>query len=320
MKHPLFKDMGQDYPIHLETQFDRILVKLETLWGTSLADVYLSELIIDRRGGRQGFPEAVLGDLIRICEFRELQSFRSVERKEDAIEQLRIRGAMRNEVGFLRALNAGDKDLVDLYLRSGIALPPDDGWGVPLLQSALKKGHTIVAKILLDAGVDVNSRDKLGLTPLHVACGKPTSGYRDVAEALIERGANVNVRDPLGNTPLLLALTGGMFDIALLLIDRGANIYVTSRKGETPLSLAQRSDRPDAIAVVKAIENRPQAFGGQRPSEIAPSPSSTLDGLETAELYDAQPSTACNLDLPETSDLASASGWEDESETASAAP
>jgi ankyrin repeat protein len=91
------------------------------------------------------------------------------------------------------------------------------------------------------------------LTPLLLACGKTTPGYRVVSEALIAKGANLNVRDVIGNTPLLLAISGGRFDIAKLLVERGANISILSQKGESPLELAQRSKAPEALQVVNAL-------------------------------------------------------------------
>jgi tankyrase len=256
MKNPLFEDMGKDYPVHLEAQFGRILRKIEELWDSPRLDEYFSDLLIDKRGGRQGFPEAVLKDLIMIREYRDVATFRAVERKEDAIFQLQAKGVPFNRDGFMKAFEAGDKELVDLFVRAQLALPLCDDQGTPLLLSALKKGHTIVARIVLGAGADVYSRDKLGLTPLLVACGKTTTGYRVIAEGLIARGANVNVHDPLGNTPLLLALTGGMFDIARLLIEQGADVSVASRHGETPLSLARKSDSPEAAEIIDMLIGR----------------------------------------------------------------
>lgn len=57
MKHSLFAFLGKDYPHALEDQYDRILINIEKLWGTSQLDDYFSDLIIDRRGNRRGFPK-----------------------------------------------------------------------------------------------------------------------------------------------------------------------------------------------------------------------------------------------------------------------
>ena len=112
------------------------------------------------------------------------------------------------------------------------------------------------AQQLLEAGADVNTRDKLGLSPLLVACGKTTQGYRSIAEALIKKGAMINVRDTLGFTPLLLALTGGNLDLAKLLIERGADLTVSTRKGESALSLAEKIQSPEGAEIVDLLKSK----------------------------------------------------------------
>lgn len=262
MKHPLFASLAENYPYALEERFDRILTKLELLWDTPEIHDYFSDLLIDKRGGRQGFPAPVLADIIRLREFRDLETFREAERKETAILELNARGVIVDRKHFLAALHAGDRELIDLFIRARFNFHTAVENGTPPLLFALRNGFTVIASILINAGADVNARDSLGLTPLLVACGKPTVGYRQIAEALINRGALVNVRDRLGNTPLLLALTGSCFDIAALLIERGADLMVSTRKGESVIALAKRGTGADAERVMERLVARLAARQG----------------------------------------------------------
>ncbi|HEX8988194.1 MAG TPA: ankyrin repeat domain-containing protein [Rhodocyclaceae bacterium] len=257
MKHPKFEGMGREYPAHLEAAFDRILCRIDELWETPLIHDYFSDLLIDKRGGRRGFPAEVVQDIVRLREYHDIMTFRAAERKEDAVRQLEMRGIALNAAAFLAAFRAGNQELVDLFARAQLNLPLADG-DDPLITAALKRGHTVVAKIVLEAGADVNLRNRIGLTPLLVACGKTTLGYRVIAEALIAKGADMNVRDPLGNTPLLLAISGGMFDLAKLLIRSGANITMSSPRHGSPLDAALRATSPDAAEVVELLGG-PQA-------------------------------------------------------------
>ena len=249
MQYPRFAPMGPQYPKQLEAQYDRILHEIDRLWESEEIHNYFSDLLIDKRGGRIGFPADVIQDIIMLREYHELETFRAAERKEDAIQQLAARGFGLNDDDFLRAFRAGEQELVDLYVRAKYRLPTADA-GEPLLLAALKRGHTVVAKIVLEGGADVNLRNKLGMTPLLMACGKTTHGYRVIAEALIARGAQMDVRDVVGHTPLILAISGGMFDIAKLLIEHGANAMLTSPHGESPLELAIRSNDPQASEII----------------------------------------------------------------------
>jgi tankyrase len=247
MKHPRLAGLGEDYPVYLEQHHDRVLNKIDELWETPEIDDYLSDLLIDKRGGRKGFAPEATQEINALREFRMLETFLAVEKKETAIRELEKRGAFLNGNSFLRALEKGDVELIDLFVRANFNIHLTDDNGTPPLLVALKKGYTIVARILLNAGADVNEKDKLGLTPLMLACGKPTFGYRDIAETLIKKGAHINVRDALGYTPLLLALSGGTVDIAELLIDKGADVSARTRKGETPLSLAQQAQCTEIV-------------------------------------------------------------------------
>ncbi len=247
MKHPLLEGLGDDYPVYLEQHHDRVLNKIDELWDTPEIDDYLSDLLIDKRGGRKGFAPEATKEINALREFRMLETFLAAEKKEIAILELEKRGIFRNGNSFLRALENGDVEIIDLFVRANFNIHLTDDNGTPPLLLALKKGYTIIAKILLNAGADVNEKDKLGLTPLMVACGKPTFGYREVAETLIRKGAHINVRDALGYTPLLLALSGGTIDIAELLINKGAELSVRTRKGDTPLSLAQKAQSTEIV-------------------------------------------------------------------------
>jgi ankyrin repeat protein len=60
-----------------------------------------------------------------------------------------------------------------------------------------------VAKLLLDAGSDVNAVDKNDITPLFMAI---SNNRIPMARFLIDRGANINAKDWYGRTPLFAAI------------------------------------------------------------------------------------------------------------------
>ena len=87
----------------------------------------------------------------------------------------------------------------------------------------------------LDEGVDVNTEDEFGFTPLHFAAW---FGHNEIAELLIENGADVNANALRGLTPLHDAATNISQEIIELLIENGADVNAKDEEGFTPMDHA----------------------------------------------------------------------------------
>lgn len=63
-------------PTQLATRFPRIINKMATLWRRpTQMDQYFDELLIDKRGGRQGFPLSILMELTTLKEYYQTAAF-----------------------------------------------------------------------------------------------------------------------------------------------------------------------------------------------------------------------------------------------------
>jgi len=86
---------------------------------------------------------------------------------------------------------------------------PEQGYRGPIpgdmtpLMFAAREGHIEAARLLLDAGSNVNAVDKNDITPLFIAI---SSNRIPMARFLIERGANIHAKDWYGRTPLFAAV------------------------------------------------------------------------------------------------------------------
>jgi hypothetical protein len=68
-KKPAAPVMPADLPPNaaiIWEQFPRIAEKISLMWGYPELQKYLSDIICDERGGRQGFPKPVLAALMEI--------------------------------------------------------------------------------------------------------------------------------------------------------------------------------------------------------------------------------------------------------------
>lgn len=86
---------------------------------------------------------------------------------------------------------------------------PIPGGMTPLLYAA-RDGRIEIARVLLDAGADVNLADANGITPL---IGAITNNHPEAARFLIDRGADIRAADWYGRTPLWAAVETRNMDV-----------------------------------------------------------------------------------------------------------
>ena len=111
---------------------------------------------------------------------------------------------------------------------------PLDSHMVSSFLKACSEGDLQTAKQLVIAGVDVNVKDPIGLTAIHVAS---IMGRLEVAQWLLQQGASYSARDKEGMTPLHYACDNKHADIALLLARHGADSSLRNRAGITSLHI-----------------------------------------------------------------------------------
>ncbi len=89
------------------------------------------------------------------------------------------------------------------------------------LLAAARKGDVAAVKALIDKGVDVNSKSPYGSTALFFAADR---GHTEVARVLLEHGANPNVKDTFYNaTALTWAASKDRVEIVKMLLAKGAD-------------------------------------------------------------------------------------------------
>jgi ankyrin repeat protein len=103
------------------------------------------------------------------------------------------------------------------------------------IQIAVEVGNVEAVKKHLDAGAEVNGKDKLfGHTLLHQAA---SGGNTEIVEMLLTAGADVNATEGIqGGTPLHSASTK---EVAELLIAQGADVNIKNAFFETPIDHAE---------------------------------------------------------------------------------
>ena len=115
------------------------------------------------------------------------------------------------------------------------------------LYEAAADGNIALVKSLIAGGVDVNTPNIWGWTPLYIASG---IGYEDIVNLLIAKGANVDTPNKSGETPLHFAFSNGHKDIAELLIENGADFRKAANNGITPLHTVAEQGHIDIVTLL----------------------------------------------------------------------
>ncbi|KJH52571.1 MYND finger [Dictyocaulus viviparus] len=120
------------------------------------------------------------------------------------------------------------------------------------LFAAIEAGDINRASCLIESGVDINSHDATGMTPLSAAAYRLVFiGNASLVKQCIDKGADVNDKQhSQGYTPLMFAALAGKPDICKLLMDHGARSYSTNSIGKTASELAAFVGQHECVSVI----------------------------------------------------------------------
>ena len=155
---------------------------------------------------------------------------------EMAQTMLKMRGYNFTENEFVRAVKTDDAIAVKGFLQGGMNPNAKGEKGETALIAAIENAEPKTIKLLLDKA-DVNLRDNLGNSPLHLALRKDK---REIFDELLEKNADVNIpgRSERGKeqTVLYAAINSNDEELVKKLLDRGANPNQADSEGSLPLA------------------------------------------------------------------------------------
>jgi ankyrin repeat protein len=105
-----------------------------------------------------------------------------------------------------------------------------------------------VIGILIDAGADVNERDKTGLTVLMETAFR---GNNQLLDILLRSGAEINATTKSGRTALTLAVMKKHTETVSFLIEAGADLEIIDESGNTPLMIAENKGFEEIVKLLK---------------------------------------------------------------------
>ncbi|CAD6197166.1 unnamed protein product [Caenorhabditis auriculariae] len=160
------------------------------------------------------------------------------EEKNETLNQQNQRGLTALHC----AIRSGDPDAVHYLMNHGALTNISDSHGNTAVHYLSDAYNESIFKEILEPSrgqqTDLESQNDVGLRPLHIAVKRLKL---TLIEMLLEAGADIEARDKNEKTALLHATTMNDVEIIQLLLQRNADSNVEDDVGETPLSMAARN-------------------------------------------------------------------------------
>jgi ankyrin repeat protein len=181
-------------------------------------------------------------------------------------------------------LSVADEETINTLLKQGFALNSRDENGDTPLIFVLKNNDNLnVARLMIEAGADINAPNKEGMTPLLVATETANNLLKQqkilsaaqinkvslipeeqlrgrtayqmkraekMLRILLHYGADINQETPFG-TPLMSAATSDLnINILNILLNSGAKVNAQDQNGQSALFYARAHDAVEAEALL----------------------------------------------------------------------
>lgn len=136
-----------------------------------------------------------------------------------------------------------------ILLDAGLDVNSKDASERPPIRWALlgDSDRSVVVDFLLDAGAELSHRNRAGDTLLHDACWSGNPVYADI---FLSAGIDVDVRNNQGLTPVLCAVLNRDVELLSMLIGAGADMDVRNEQGRTVVDIATQQGDESCLDIL----------------------------------------------------------------------
>ena len=144
------------------------------------------------------------------------------------------------------AASKGMESAVKVLLDAGLMINSVEQYGNTALIAAAFYSHERIVRLLLDEGADIEAKNSHGETAMHWAVmhtfpqDRNTMSQPDTIQLLIDRGANLRAKSKHGTSVLHVAVKSNNLIAVNMLLEAGADPLSRNDFGQLPLDLALR--------------------------------------------------------------------------------
>nr|BAN20771.1 unkown protein [Riptortus pedestris] len=141
---------------------------------------------------------------------------------KEIVRKLAALGARPTVKNFEDIAEWGSTQLLDILKSADVDFTIRDSDNISILHLAALTANTpVVAWLLNNSSLDIDTEDFIGSTALHYAI---STGSLPLVRTLVKHGANVNAKDIFDATPLYFAFYWKRLNVAKYLLSKGAKI------------------------------------------------------------------------------------------------
>lgn len=147
------------------------------------------------------------------------------------------------------AARSGNSESVELLIKAGARVYPNNVFGDTALLIATYGGHEKIVDMLLSKGASIGANPK-GWTPLHYAA---FAGHPNLAKKFIQPGVNIDRATDNGLTALMVASMNGHIEVVKILLSHKADIQLRDENDKNALAHALARKNTDIAALLNAV-------------------------------------------------------------------
>jgi ankyrin repeat protein/L-ascorbate metabolism protein UlaG (beta-lactamase superfamily) len=149
-----------------------------------------------------------------------------------------------------KAVLSNQIDKARFLLSQGLDPNTKDDYGRTPLMYACQRKNQSIASLLLKKGADLAATDNWGMDAMYIAT---RNAFKEGMALLLSRGTNMNHQNRWGLAPLHLALRDGSSKIAQWLLENGADANLISNWG-TPLQVAIKQGSSELVSMLLSYQ------------------------------------------------------------------
>lgn len=119
--------------------------------------------------------------------------------------------------------------------------------------TAIRSIDYVSINVLLSDGVNIDTVDQEGNTPLMVAA---QIGNPRIVDIILSHKADVNKQNNMGETALMIAAKTGQLEIVEKLVSHNANILTRNINGNTAVTLASKFGHNKIVSFLKGVQTQ----------------------------------------------------------------